>query len=114
MSRRSWRAAMCCSNPAPRWHRCARRPRPRSGRRSATTRGCRQKTPPTRLKTAEAALREEFGYDALVLAYDIGTVARIVDAYPFEREVPGHHSYVTFVSDPAVLEELAGLAPGPV
>jgi uncharacterized protein (DUF1697 family) len=62
---------------------------------------------------AEAALRETFGYDAWVLAYDIGTVARIVDAYPFEREVPGHHSYVTFVSDAAVLEELAGLAPGP-
>ena len=26
--------------------------------------------------------------------------------------MPGHHSYVTFVSDPTVLEELAGLQPG--
>src|SRR5262249_7986642 len=64
-------------------------------------------------KTAEAALREAFGYDAWVLAYDIGTVQNIVDAYPFEREVPDHHSYVTFVSDPDVLKELAALAPGP-
>ncbi len=64
-------------------------------------------------KTAEAALREAFGYDAWVLAYDIDTVAAISDNYPFDREVPGHHSYVTFVSDPDVLDELAGLAPMP-
>lgn len=59
---------------------------------------------------AEAALREEFGYDAWVLAYELDTVAAISDAYPFEREVDGHHSYVTFVTDAAVLDELAGLA----
>jgi len=64
-------------------------------------------------KTAEAALREAFGYDAWVLAYDIETVAAISDAYPFEREVPDTHSYVTFVSDPDVLDELAALEPGP-
>lgn len=63
--------------------------------------------------TAEAALREAFGYDAWVLAYDVKTVQAIVDAYPFEREVPDHHSYVTFVSDPEVLDELAALEPGP-
>jgi uncharacterized protein (DUF1697 family) len=64
---------------------------------------------------AERALRDAFGYDAWVLAYDLGTVADIAEAYPFEREVDGHHSYVTFVSDPAVLDELARLAddPGP-
>jgi uncharacterized protein (DUF1697 family) len=59
---------------------------------------------------AEAALRETFGYDAWVLAYDLKTVAAISAAYPFEREVEGYHSYVTFVTDPAVLDELAGLA----
>jgi uncharacterized protein (DUF1697 family) len=64
-------------------------------------------------KKAEAALRAAFGYDAWVLVYDIDTVAQIVDAYPFERELPGQHSYVTFVSDPDVLEELAGLEHGP-
>src|SRR6202008_4476095 len=33
-------------------------------------------------KKAEATLRERFGYDAWVLAYDIDTVRAVVDAYP--------------------------------
>jgi uncharacterized protein (DUF1697 family) len=61
-------------------------------------------------KKAEKALRDAFGYDAWVLAYDIDTVAAISAAYPFEREVEGHHSYVTFVTDKEVLDELAELA----
>ncbi|KUI13306.1 pyridoxamine 5-phosphate oxidase [Mycobacterium lehmannii] len=61
-------------------------------------------------KKAEKALRDTFGYDAWVLAYPIDTVAAISRAYPFEREVPDHHSYVTFVTDEQVLDELAGLA----
>ena len=60
-------------------------------------------------KKAEKALRDAFGYDAWVLAYDIKTVAAISKAYPFEREVEGKHSYVTFVTDPEVLDELAAL-----
>jgi uncharacterized protein (DUF1697 family) len=64
-------------------------------------------------KKAEAALRERFGYDAWVLAYDIDTVRAINEAYPFEREVDGYQSYVTFVTDAAVLDELAALKPGP-
>lgn len=60
--------------------------------------------------TAEAALRQAFGYDAWVLAYDLDTLRDISAGYPFEREVPEHHSYVTFVSDDAVLDELAALA----
>ncbi len=63
-------------------------------------------------KKAEAALREAFGYDAWVLVYDIGTVRGVVDAYPFEREVDGYQSYVTFVADAAVLDELAALGAG--
>jgi uncharacterized protein (DUF1697 family) len=63
--------------------------------------------------TAERALREAFGYEAWVLVYDIDTVAAISAGYPFEREVEGHHSYVTFVSDPSVLDELAALPAGP-
>jgi uncharacterized protein (DUF1697 family) len=59
---------------------------------------------------AEAALRDTFGYDAWVLVYDLETVRAIADGYPFEPEVEGYHSYVTFVSDPAILDELAGLA----
>lgn len=64
-------------------------------------------------KKAEAALRESFGYDAWVLAYDIDTVRAIDAAYPFEREVDGYQSYVTFVASPdggaTVLDELAAL-----
>ena len=60
-------------------------------------------------KTAEAALRKTFGYDAWVLAYDIATVRAIDEAYPFEREVDGYQSYVTFVADAGVLDELAAL-----
>lgn len=61
-------------------------------------------------KTAETTLRETFGYDAWVLVYSIDAVQKIADAYPFEAEVDGHHSYVTFVSDPDILDELAALA----
>jgi uncharacterized protein (DUF1697 family) len=61
-------------------------------------------------RKAEKALRDAFGYDAWVLAYDIDTVAAISKAFPFEREVEGRHSYVTFVTDEKVLDELAALA----
>ncbi|MCV7100696.1 DUF1697 domain-containing protein [Mycobacterium palustre] len=66
-------------------------------------------------KKVEAALRERFGYDAWVLVYDVDAVAAVADAYPFEREVEGYQSYVTFVADEAVLDELAtlGEAAGP-
>ncbi|MGE0218601.1 DUF1697 domain-containing protein [Mycolicibacterium sp.] len=60
--------------------------------------------------TAERALRDEFGYDAWVLVYDLATLGALSAAYPFPREVDGHHSYITFVSDDAVLAELSELA----
>jgi uncharacterized protein (DUF1697 family) len=60
--------------------------------------------------TAETALRDAFGYDAWVLAYPRSTVAEISAQFPFEREVDGRHSYVTFVTDGDVLDELAALA----
>jgi uncharacterized protein (DUF1697 family) len=63
-------------------------------------------------KKAEATLRESFGYDAWVLVYDLETVRAVVDDYPFEPEVEGYQSYVTFVADKAVLDELAALARG--
>jgi uncharacterized protein (DUF1697 family) len=62
--------------------------------------------------TAEKALRDAFGYEAWVLVYDLATLKKISDGYPFEREVPDHHSYVTFVSDDELLDELAALTPG--
>lgn len=63
-------------------------------------------------KKAEATLRERFGYDAWVLVYDLAAVRAVVDAYPFEPEVEGYQSYVTFVADKAVLDELATLGEG--
>ena len=60
-------------------------------------------------KKAEKALRDTFGYDAWVLAYPIDAVAVISAKFPFERELEGHHSYVTFVTDDDVLDELAAL-----
>ena len=59
--------------------------------------------------TAEKALRQQFGYDAWVLVYPIKKLQSIVDGYPFDPEVDGYQSYVTFVSDNDVLSELAGL-----
>lgn len=58
---------------------------------------------------AEAALRARFGYDAWVLAYDVAAVRAVVGAYPFEPDAGGCQSYVTFVADAAVLDELAAL-----
>jgi uncharacterized protein (DUF1697 family) len=60
--------------------------------------------------TAEKALRKQFGYDAWVLVYPMKKVRSIVDGYPFEAEVDGYQSYVTFVSDGDVHAELAALA----
>jgi uncharacterized protein (DUF1697 family) len=60
-------------------------------------------------KKAESALRDAFGYDAWVLAYPMETVRAVSESFPFEREVEGHHSYVTFVTDEKVLDELAAL-----
>ena len=62
--------------------------------------------------TAEKALRKAFGYDAWVLVYPITKVRSIVDGYPFEAEVEGYQSYITFVSDTDVLDELAALETG--
>ncbi|HEY1839316.1 MAG TPA: DUF1697 domain-containing protein [Mycobacterium sp.] len=59
---------------------------------------------------AEKALRKQFGYDAWVLVYPITKLRSIVDGYPFEAEVDGYHSYITFVSDADVLDELAALS----
>ncbi len=58
---------------------------------------------------AEAALRNAFGYDAWVLVYKLDEVRAVADGYPFEPEVDGYHSYVTFVSDPDILDELTAL-----
>jgi uncharacterized protein (DUF1697 family) len=68
--------------------------------------------PATVRKRAEVTLRERFGYDAWVLVYDVDTVRAVAAAYPFEREVDGYQSYVTFVADDPVLDELSRLGEG--
>jgi uncharacterized protein (DUF1697 family) len=60
--------------------------------------------------TAEKTLRTRFGYDAWVLVYPVKKLRAIVDDYPFEADAAGYQSYVTFVSDTGVLDELAALA----
>ena len=62
---------------------------------------------------AEAGLRDTFGYEAWILVYDLDQVRAIASGYPFEPEVDGQQSYVTFVSEPAILDELAELSAGP-
>lgn len=59
---------------------------------------------------AEAALRDAFDYDAWVLVYPAPTVAAVSANFPFERDVEGVHSYITFVSDELLLDELADAA----
>jgi uncharacterized protein (DUF1697 family) len=61
---------------------------------------------------AEKALRKAFDYDAWVLVYPRTKLKSIVEGYPFDAEVDGYQSYVTFVSDAGVLDELAGLTKG--
>ncbi|SQI39676.1 Uncharacterized protein conserved in bacteria [Rhodococcus coprophilus] len=55
----------------------------------------------------EAALTDRFGYDAYTFVVEQSRVADLVAAYPFDDR-DDHHSYVVFVSDPGVLDALAG------
>lgn len=59
---------------------------------------------------AETALREAFGYEAWVLAYELDEVRAIVEEFPFQPELDGYQSYVTFVSHDSALDELSALA----
>ena len=56
-------------------------------------------------KKLESALRDRFGYDAWVHVLTAAAVAKIVDAYPFERS-DDRHAYVVFVVKPEVRSEL--------
>lgn len=53
--------------------------------------------------TIETALRKVFGYEAWVFVLETATLARIVDAYPFDPERAGWHPYVMFTAEPSVL-----------
>lgn len=63
----------------------------------------------------EAGLRDTFGYDAWIVLTTAEHLDAVIAAYPFDPERDGHHPYVLFGSDPAVLDEIeeaAGSLPG--
>lgn len=56
-----------------------------------------------------AALKAQFGYDAIVHVLTADALASAVDGYPFARGRDGWHDYALFVSDPGVQAALLGL-----
>ncbi|RVW05580.1 DUF1697 domain-containing protein [Rhodococcus xishaensis] len=56
--------------------------------------------------TIEAALRAAFAYEAWVVVLDTDSVARVVEAYPFDPAHSGRQPYVMFATQPDVLSEL--------
>lgn len=62
---------------------------------------------PAGLKSrVEAALRQEFGYEAWVIVLSVPRVAELAAAVPYAADNPEVHAYVTFSSEPAVLDDL--------
>lgn len=57
----------------------------------------------------QRVLGDRFGYQAWVLVYSLSALGDIVDAFPWEPEVDGVHSYVVFCTEPPLLKELAAL-----
>ncbi|RAX17134.1 DUF1697 domain-containing protein [Pseudarthrobacter sp. AG30] len=57
-------------------------------------------------REAEECLRAAFGYEAWVVVVDGGRVAELVDACPYPEDDKSTHTYITFSSDTAVLDEL--------
>ncbi len=62
-------------------------------------------------RAAEERLRADFGYDAWVVVVDRAELAGVLEATPWSDDDPNRHVYLTFASDPAALDEVAGLAP---
>ncbi|MEE2057817.1 DUF1697 domain-containing protein [Rhodococcus artemisiae] len=57
----------------------------------------------------EHSLSDTFGYDAYVFVHPQSYLSAVSEAYPFDEDVDGRHSYAVFVADDSVLGELAGL-----
>jgi uncharacterized protein (DUF1697 family) len=58
----------------------------------------------------EHALSDAFGYDAYVFVHPQSYLSAVADAYPFDEDVDGRHSYAVFVADDSVIGELADVA----
>lgn len=54
----------------------------------------------------EQELRKAFGYEAWVIVLPLSRVAELAGAVPYAGDDSAAHAYVTFSSDPAVLDEL--------
>jgi len=54
----------------------------------------------------EKCLRAAFGYEAWVVVVEAGRVAELVEACPYPEDDKSTHTYITFSSDAAVLDEL--------
>ena len=68
---------------------------------------CRFDGPANELKPLiEQRLRDRFGYEAWVIVLEAARIQQIVEACPYPPDSDGTHAYVTFTSDPAVLDEL--------
>ena len=57
-------------------------------------------------RECEKCLRTTFGYEAWVVVVPAGRVAELVDACPYPEDDKSTHTYITFSSDTAVLDEL--------
>lgn len=57
----------------------------------------------------ETALRQDFGYDAWVIVLTVDRLSELSAAVPYPADDPGVHAYVTFCTDPDILEELFAL-----
>ena len=54
----------------------------------------------------EQALETEFGYDAWVVVLPLERLAELAAAAPYPPDDPAVHAYVTFGSEPGLLDEL--------
>ena len=60
---------------------------------------------------AEERLRADFGYDAWVIVVERDALAGVLAATPWSDDDPGRQVYLTFSSDPDVLDEVEADAP---
>ncbi|WP_372592900.1 DUF1697 domain-containing protein [Actinotalea sp.] len=68
---------------------------------------CRSELDAVALRSAvEGVLREEFGYEAWVVVLEAERLAALLAACPFPADSDQEHTYLTFTSDPAVLDAL--------
>ncbi len=62
-------------------------------------------------REAEQRLRADFGYDARVVVVDQAELAGVLVATPYRDDDPDRHVYLTFCSDPGLLDEVERDAP---